>query len=91
MSNALKRATLSRLLDNKAAGITNVLIALQSPYDVADFIKQSDATIFCYHAVLTKNPETGQVASPAYDALANILTGIETASGRLPVSLKRSD
>ncbi|MEL0035974.1 MAG: glycoside hydrolase family 3 protein [Gammaproteobacteria bacterium] len=91
MSNALKRATLSRLLDNKAAGITNVLIALQSPYDVADFIKQSDATIFCYHAVLTKNPETGQLSSPAYDALANILTGTETATGRLPVSLKRSD
>ena len=67
----------------------NIVVAMQSPYDIADYVEQSDAALFCYHGVLSQNKNT--FSNSALSALAEVLVGEKRATGTLPVTLKRGD
>ena len=83
-----KSERLTSLLQAATPDDKIVLIAMQSPYDLIDYIDQASAAVATYHSVIIRDPETGVQKGISFDATAAMLTGVSRHYGIIPVTLK---
>lgn len=85
--NEQPEALESLLILAKKHSVPTVFISLRAPYDIAKFGDYAHAILasYAYNIDVDKN---GQVAGPAFTALATVLLGKAGANGQLPVTIK---
>lgn len=83
-----QRDIFEQLLDFIAAQpAAHIFISLRSPYEIADYAIYADTVLASYAYNVEIDPQSKEISSPVYLALAQIILGELPAKGQLPVTV----
>ena len=84
---ARKQSYLNLIKSASEADKKVILFAMQSPYEIRDFQKYSDAIVVAYDPSIYKNLDTQELAGATYSAAVSVLFGDQPFKGHLPVRM----